>query len=34
VLTAGGWHAERAVVGPDLGSDHRPLVVRLWRAGA
>jgi endonuclease/exonuclease/phosphatase (EEP) superfamily protein YafD len=29
VLTGRGWHADRAVVGPDVGSDHRPLIVDL-----
>jgi len=31
VLSCGGWRALRAVVGPDLGSDHRPLIVDLAR---
>lgn len=31
VLSCGGWKPRRAVVGPDLGSDHRPLVVDLTR---
>ena len=31
VLTCGGWSAVRAFVGPDLGSDHLPLVVDLKR---
>lgn len=31
VLTCRGWTALRAVVGPDLGSDHRPLIVDLAR---
>jgi endonuclease/exonuclease/phosphatase (EEP) superfamily protein YafD len=29
VLTGHGVHADRAVVGPDVGSDHRPLIVDL-----
>lgn len=29
VLTGAGWHADRAEVGPDAGSDHRPLIVDL-----
>ena len=28
----GGWRPVRAVVGPDLGSDHRPMVVDLRRS--
>ena len=31
VLTCSGWRPLRAVVGPDLGSDHRPLIVDLAR---
>ena len=31
VLTCRGWRPLRAVVGPDLGSDHRPLIVELAR---
>jgi endonuclease/exonuclease/phosphatase (EEP) superfamily protein YafD len=31
VLTCGGWRPLRAVVGPDLGSDHLPLIVDLAR---
>jgi vancomycin resistance protein VanJ len=31
VLTCKGWRPLRAVVGPDLGSDHRPLIVDLAR---
>ena len=33
VLTCGGWQPLKAVVGPDLGSDHRPLIVELARKG-
>ncbi|MEK6687137.1 MAG: endonuclease/exonuclease/phosphatase family protein [Gemmatimonadota bacterium] len=34
VLSCGtGWKPVRAVVGPDLGSDHRPMVVDLRRRG-
>lgn len=33
VLLGGGWRADRAVVGPDVGSDHRPLIVDLRRRG-
>lgn len=29
----GGWQVVSAVVGPDLGSDHRPMVVDLRRTG-
>jgi vancomycin resistance protein VanJ len=29
VLTGPGWYADRAVVGPDVNSDHRPLMVDL-----
>lgn len=29
VLSGPEWRADRAVVGPDLGSDHRPLIVDL-----
>jgi vancomycin resistance protein VanJ len=29
VLASRGWHVRRAVVGPELGSDHRPLIVDL-----
>jgi endonuclease/exonuclease/phosphatase (EEP) superfamily protein YafD len=31
VLTGAGWHAVRATVGADAGSDHRPLIVELER---
>jgi endonuclease/exonuclease/phosphatase family metal-dependent hydrolase len=31
VITCGSWTARWAEVGPDLGSDHRPLVVDLER---
>jgi vancomycin resistance protein VanJ len=31
VLTCRGWRPLRALVGPDLGSDHRPLIVDLAR---
>jgi endonuclease/exonuclease/phosphatase (EEP) superfamily protein YafD len=31
VITCGSWTATWAEVGPDLGSDHRPLVVDLFR---
>lgn len=31
VLSCDGWRPIRAVVGPDLGSDHRPLIVDLAR---
>ncbi|MDH5316675.1 MAG: endonuclease/exonuclease/phosphatase family protein [Gemmatimonadota bacterium] len=31
VITCGSWTATWAEVGPDLGSDHRPLVVDLTR---
>jgi endonuclease/exonuclease/phosphatase (EEP) superfamily protein YafD len=31
VLSCGGWRPLRAVVGPDLGSDHLPLIVDLAR---
>ena len=31
VLTCRGWRAVHAVVGPDLGSDHRPLIVDVGR---
>jgi endonuclease/exonuclease/phosphatase family metal-dependent hydrolase len=33
VLACSGWSPVRAFVGPDLGSDHRPMVVDLRRAG-
>ncbi|HET7456985.1 MAG TPA: endonuclease/exonuclease/phosphatase family protein [Gemmatimonadaceae bacterium] len=29
VLAGDGWHVDRAAVGDDVGSDHRPLVVDL-----
>jgi endonuclease/exonuclease/phosphatase (EEP) superfamily protein YafD len=29
VLTGKGWYADHAVVGPDLGSDHLPVIVDL-----
>jgi vancomycin resistance protein VanJ len=29
VLTSGEWHVDRAIVGPDARSDHRPLIVDL-----
>ncbi len=31
VLSCGGWRPLRAIVGPDLGSDHLPLIVDLAR---
>ena len=31
VLTCGSWRAQHAEVGPDLGSDHLPLIVDLAR---
>ncbi len=31
VLDCGGWRPVKALVGPDLGSDHRPLIVDLRR---
>ncbi len=31
LLTCGGWEPVRAFVGPDLGSDHLPLIVDLHR---
>ncbi|MGI8547233.1 MAG: endonuclease/exonuclease/phosphatase family protein, partial [Gemmatimonadaceae bacterium] len=34
VLSGNAWHADRTTVGPDLGSDHRPVIVDLtldWR---
>lgn len=34
VITCGAWTARWAEVGPDLGSDHRPLVVDLVRPGS
>lgn len=33
LLTGRGWRARRAVVGPDVGSDHRPLIVDLEFTG-
>jgi len=33
VLYGPGWHAQRAVVGPSLGSDHRPVIVDLVLKG-
>lgn len=34
VLTGPGWQAVQAEVGPDLGGDHRPMVVDLRLSGA
>jgi len=31
VLACGGWRPVKAIVGPDLGSDHLPLIVDLRR---
>ena len=31
ILTCKGWRPLRALIGPDLGSDHRPLIVDLTR---
>jgi len=31
VLSCGGWRPLHAMVGPDLGSDHLPLIVDLAR---
>ena len=33
VLVTDGWQVRRATRGPDLGSDHRPVVVELTSAG-
>jgi endonuclease/exonuclease/phosphatase (EEP) superfamily protein YafD len=32
VLASNGWQVVDARTGPDLGSDHRPVVVRLVAA--
>lgn len=32
VLTTPDWRISRFEVGPDIGSDHRPVTVTLWRA--
>lgn len=34
VLAGPGWRAVRAVVGPDLGGDHHPMVADLRRSAA
>jgi vancomycin resistance protein VanJ len=31
VVTCGGWRPTQIVIGPDLGSDHRPVIVDLAR---
>jgi endonuclease/exonuclease/phosphatase (EEP) superfamily protein YafD len=33
VLAGPGWRVDRAFVGPDVGSDHRPVVVDLVQTG-
>jgi endonuclease/exonuclease/phosphatase (EEP) superfamily protein YafD len=34
VLTSDDWHVDRARVGPDAYSDHRPVLVDLTLVGA
>lgn len=30
ILTRGRWHASRCWVGPDIGSDHRPVLADIY----